>query len=91
MPEKPIIYALIPKFNQLRQAVFQTKGVDNGDHIFMGVEIRDVPQEEGASDYVAEPIISDEEKEISAAKDEYSKALTLAAKIDVIAKRLGLV
>lgn len=47
MPEKPIVYAPIPEFDQETQAVFQTEPVGMGDHIFVGVEIRDVLQDEG--------------------------------------------
>jgi len=44
--QKPIIYAEIPEFDQLTQAVFQTEPVDMGDHIFVGNEVRDLPPEE---------------------------------------------
>lgn len=47
MPEKPIVYAQIPEFDQKTQAVFQLEPVDMGDHIFIGVEVRDVSQDEG--------------------------------------------
>lgn len=47
MPEKPTVYASIPEFDQMTQAVFQLEPVDMGDHIFIGVEIRDVPQDDG--------------------------------------------
>jgi len=46
MPEKPIVYAPIPEFDQETQAVFQTEPVDMGDHIFVGVEVRDVPRDD---------------------------------------------
>jgi hypothetical protein len=46
MSEKPVIYAEIPDFNQETQAVFQTEPVDMGDHIFIGVEVRDFPPDE---------------------------------------------
>ncbi len=46
MPEKPIVYAPIPEFDQETQVVFQTEPVDMGDHIFFGVEVRDVPRDE---------------------------------------------
>jgi hypothetical protein len=46
--QKPIIYAEIPEFDQTNQSVFQANPVDMGDHIFVGVEVRDLPpQEEG--------------------------------------------
>lgn len=44
--QKPIVYAEIPDFNQETQAVFQTEPVDMGDHIFVGVEVRDLPPDE---------------------------------------------
>lgn len=44
---KPIIYANVPEFDQEREAVFQTAPVDMGDHIFIGVEVREVEQDEG--------------------------------------------
>jgi hypothetical protein len=47
MPEKPTVYAPIPEFDQMTQAVFQLEPVDMGDYIFAGVEVRDVPQDEG--------------------------------------------
>ena len=43
---KPIIYAPIPEFDQATQAVFQAEPVDMGDHIFVGVVVVDVEQEE---------------------------------------------
>jgi hypothetical protein len=45
--QKPIIYAEIPEFDQTTQAVFQANPVDMGDHIFVGVEIVDLPPQEG--------------------------------------------
>lgn len=39
---KPIIHAEVPEFDQERQAVFETTPVDKGDHIFVGVEVREV-------------------------------------------------
>ncbi len=48
MSEKPIIYAEIPEFDQITQAVFQLEPVDMGDHIYVGNEVRNLPpQEEG--------------------------------------------
>lgn len=44
---KPIIYEAIPDFDQETQAVYQTEPVDMGDHIYVGVEIRDVEQDDG--------------------------------------------
>lgn len=46
MLEKSIRYAPIPDFDQETQAVFQTEPVDKGGYIEIGVEIRDVPQDE---------------------------------------------
>lgn len=48
--QKPIIYAEIPEFDQETQAVFQTEPVDMGDHIFIGVEVRDLPPDEGGGE-----------------------------------------
>ena len=45
--QKPIIYAPIPEFDQATQAVFQAVLVDMGDHIFAGVVVVDVEQEDG--------------------------------------------
>ena len=42
MSIKPYVYAPIPAFDQASQAVFQLEPVDMGDHIFVGVEIRDL-------------------------------------------------
>jgi hypothetical protein len=47
MPEKPIVYAEIPVFDQEIQAVFQVEPVDMGDYVFVGVEVREVPQDSG--------------------------------------------
>ena len=44
---KPIVYAEIPEFDQATQAVFQAVLVDMGDHIFAGVVVVDVEQEDG--------------------------------------------
>lgn len=40
--EKPIVYAEIPVYDQLTQYVVQLDPVDMGDHIFVGVEVRDI-------------------------------------------------
>ena len=45
--QKPVIYADIPAFDQCTQAVYQTEPVDMGDHIFFGVEVREVEQAAG--------------------------------------------
>jgi hypothetical protein len=47
MSGKPIVYAPIPEFDQMTQAVFQTEPVDMEDYIFVGVEIRDLSQDDG--------------------------------------------
>jgi hypothetical protein len=43
---KPIVYAEIPDFDQATQAVYQTEPVDMGEYIYVGVEVRDLPQGE---------------------------------------------
>lgn len=43
---KPIVYAPIPLFDQLTQYVVQTDPIDNGDHIFVGVEVKDMQLDE---------------------------------------------
>jgi len=45
--EKPVIYAPIPEFDQCAQAVFQTESEDRGNHIYVGVEVIDLPEQEG--------------------------------------------
>jgi hypothetical protein len=45
MQNKPIVYAEIPELDQITQAVFQGAPVDMGDYIFIGIEVRDVPQD----------------------------------------------
>ena len=42
---KTIVYAPIPEFDQCTQAVYQTKPVDKGDYIEVGVVVVDLPQE----------------------------------------------
>ena len=44
--QKPIIYAQIPEFDQMTQAIFQTEPVDKGDYIEVGIEIMDLPPQE---------------------------------------------
>ncbi len=44
---KPIVYAPIPDFDQETQAVFQTEPADKGEYIEIGVEVRDLPPQEG--------------------------------------------
>lgn len=43
---KPIVYAEIPKYDQETQAVFELPPVDNGDHIFVDLEVREVPKDD---------------------------------------------
>ena len=50
MMDKLVIYSEIPEFDQLTQAVFQTAPVDMGNHIYVGVEVRDLPPEQGAGE-----------------------------------------
>ena len=53
---KPIQYAPIPEFDQESQAVFQAAAVDVGDRIDVGVEVREVIQDDVGE---IEPIIKD--------------------------------
>ena len=43
---KPVIYEKIPTYNQESQAVFELQPEDRGDHIYVGLEVREVPQDE---------------------------------------------
>ncbi len=43
---KPVQYAPIPEFDQEGEAVFQAAGTDQGTHIEVGVEVREVRQED---------------------------------------------
>lgn len=43
---KPVVYAEIPEYDQETQAVFELPPVDNGDHIFVNLEVRDVPKDD---------------------------------------------
>jgi len=43
---KPAVYATFPDFDQEAQAVFQLPPEDRGDHIYMGVEVCDLPRPE---------------------------------------------
>ncbi len=46
--QKPIIYAPVPEFDQQTQYVAQSAPVDMGDHIFVGVEVKELElSEEG--------------------------------------------
>lgn len=53
---KPVQFAPIPEFDQESQAVFQAAAVDAGDRIEVGVEVREVKQEDFGE---IEPIIKD--------------------------------
>jgi len=41
---KPVVYEDVPLFDQETQYVVQSPPVDLGDHIYMGVEVREVEQ-----------------------------------------------
>lgn len=43
---KPIVYAEIPKYDQETQAVFELPPEDREDHIFVDLEVRDVPKDD---------------------------------------------
>lgn len=43
---KPVVYEEIPEYDQETQAVFELPPVDNGDHIFVNLEVRDVPKDD---------------------------------------------
>jgi hypothetical protein len=48
---KPVAFAEIPDtFDQETQAVFQAAPVDAGDHIEVGVEMRDLPPDTGGGE-----------------------------------------
>ena len=47
--QKPIIYAEIPEFDQMTQAVFQMEPVDMGGYIFVGNEVKELPPSEEGS------------------------------------------
>lgn len=46
MTEKPVVYAPLPEFNQLTQAVYQGEAIDKGEYIEIGVEVKDVEPDE---------------------------------------------
>lgn len=50
---KPVEYAEIPNFDQTTQYIIQTAPVDKGDHIFIGIEIKQLELDEG--DFIGEP------------------------------------
>ena len=43
---KPVVYAEIPEYDQETQAVFELPPVDNGDYIFVGLKVVDVPKDD---------------------------------------------
>lgn len=43
---KPVFYAEIPEYDQESQAVFELPPEDRGDHIFVDLEIREVPKDD---------------------------------------------
>lgn len=43
---KPIRYADTPEYNQEREAVLELPPIDKKDHIFVGLEVKEVPQDE---------------------------------------------
>ena len=43
---KPVVYDGIPAYDQETQAVFEKPPVDRGDHIFVGLEVKEVPKDE---------------------------------------------
>ena len=43
---KPVVYAEIPEYDQETQAVFELPPVDNGDHIFVGLKVVEVPKDD---------------------------------------------
>ena len=47
---KPKIYSEIPEFDQYTQAVYQLSPVELDDCIFYGVEVIDMPPQEGEND-----------------------------------------
>jgi len=47
MPDKPIIYADIPEFNQETQYVVQSEPVDMGEYIYFGIIVLDMSRDEG--------------------------------------------
>ena len=56
---KPIQFAPIPEFDQETQAVFQAAAVDAGSKIEVGVEVREVKQEdvkEPGDELIQDPI-----------------------------------
>ncbi len=50
MKMKPIQFAAIPRFDQESEAVYQAGAIDRKDYIEVGVEVREVKQEDGFDD-----------------------------------------
>jgi hypothetical protein len=47
---KPVVYEDVPMFDQETQYVIQQDPVDLGDHIYMGVEVREMEQDDEQRD-----------------------------------------
>jgi len=47
---KPVVYEDVPLFDQETQYVVQSPPVDLGDHIYMGVEVREMEQDDEQRD-----------------------------------------
>lgn len=47
---KPVVYEDVPLFDQETQYVIQQPPVDLSDHIYMGVEVREVEQDDEQRD-----------------------------------------
>lgn len=43
---KPVVYAEIPEYDQETQAVLELPPEDREDHIFVDLEVRDVPKDD---------------------------------------------
>ena len=43
---KPVVYAETPEYDQETQAVFELPPEDREDHIFVDLEVRDVPKDD---------------------------------------------
>ena len=57
---KAIKYASIPKLDQLGQAVFQAGAIDKGDIIEVGVDVREVVQDDREDEFeIISPIIKE--------------------------------
>jgi len=51
---KPIVYEDVPLFDQTTHYVIQQPPVDAGNHVFLGVEIRELENEEITGDQTEE-------------------------------------